>query len=117
MSRRDRAVRLRQLALSALRARGGCWRRNSIGAFLSLDTRTLRMAYRTPFQRLPQPEQQLKYWAAIDGPKIELLPYGLDIWVTGKKVLDIAWSEGGAVELISYGPGDWEADLERLAII
>jgi hypothetical protein len=115
MSNHDRAIRMRDLARSVLRARGGDWLRTNVGPILSLDAGSLRLVYRTPFQKLPLPSQELKYWAAADGAKIENLPYGLDIWVTGQgKVLNIEWSDAGAIELISFRPGDWEMELERL---
>jgi hypothetical protein len=40
------------------------------------------------------------------------LPYGLDIW-WNNKVLNIEWSDGGRINVVSYKPGQWERELER----
>jgi hypothetical protein len=46
----------------------------------------------------------------------ENLPYGLDIWNKGKKVLNIEWRDGGEIEVISYLPGEWEWLLRPVEI-
>jgi len=38
------------------------------------------------------------------------LPYGLDIWAP-LKVLNIEWGVRGNVALVSFRPGEWEAEL------
>jgi hypothetical protein len=118
MTKRDRALELRDLALAVLRARG-VWQpmrvnEGSIQA-LTFDDDGLSILHTTPFQRLLQPTGVLKYLAALHGldPR-ESLPYGLDVWRDGKK-LNIEWSDAGQVVVVSYRAGDWERELERHA--
>jgi hypothetical protein len=51
-----------------------------------------------------------KYMLAQIG-KVANLPYGLDVWVSKKKVMNIEWADDGRVELISFKPGDWQQRL------
>jgi hypothetical protein len=56
----------------------------------------------------------MKYVAALRGwecPKN--LPYGLDIW-WNNKVLNVEWSDDGRTDVVSYKPGRWESELERI---
>ena len=57
----------------------------------SASVGALRISLRTPFQKLPT-----------------VLPYGLDIWDEHRKVLNVEWDEAGAVDVVSYKPGEWE---------
>jgi hypothetical protein len=34
----------------------------------------------------------------------------LDVWC-GSEVLNIEWTDDGAIEVVSYQPGDWEGRL------
>ena len=45
-----------------------------------------------------------------------LLPYGLDIWSSEKKVMTMSWDDTGSCELDNFRPGAWEAKLKELAI-
>ena len=75
----------------------------------------LHISYRTPFQRIPQADDALKYRAAQHSLTIpENLPYGLDVWAP-KKVLNIEWDDHGKVELVSFRRGAWELELITLA--
>ena len=72
----------------------------------------MKIGYRTPFQRLLAESDLLRYQRALVGGK-ENLPYGLYIWHAHKKVLNVEWSDDGALEVISYHPGEWEQTLEH----
>jgi hypothetical protein len=106
-----RAIQLRDAALVMLQQHG-IWEKTNIGKGLSVAlVGAISVAYRTPFQRLPEPSDYLKYCAAqlgVHAPKN--LPYGLDIWAP-KKVLNIEWDDKGNVELVSFRRGDWENTL------
>jgi len=83
--------------------------------FLSARVGSLDILYRTPFQRMPQPGDVLKYQAAQLGLTVpENLPYGLDVWAP-KKVLNIEWDDKGKVALVSLQRGTWELELIKLA--
>ena len=42
------------------------------------------------------------------------LPYGLDVWHAGAKVLSLLWADGGAFEVIGFVRGGWEAEALAL---
>ncbi len=42
------------------------------------------------------------------------LPYGLDVWRAGTKVLSVLWADGGAFEVVDFTRGGWEAEALAL---
>jgi hypothetical protein len=57
-----------------------------------------RLVYRTPIQKMPKISKQLKYRAASlkgDGPN---LPYGLEVWASKSKVLNVEWNDQGLLQ-------------------
>lgn len=45
------------------------------------------------------------------------LPWGVDCWVDGKKVLNLEWSESGNdVRIVTFRRGRWEQELRALAL-
>lgn len=42
------------------------------------------------------------------------LPYGLDVWRAGSKVLSVLWADGGAFEVAAFARGGWEAEALAL---
>jgi hypothetical protein len=72
--------------------------------------------YRTPFSG-PLPE-----FVAADYQEALMLhkrgrvnlAYGLDVWVEGKKAMNIEWDERTTIHLVSFRSGDWENDLLTL---
>jgi len=36
------------------------------------------------------------------------LPYGLNVWHAGTKVLSILWADGGASKVVDFARGAWE---------
>ncbi len=119
MTKKERAIQLRNLALELITARG-TWVPMSGGShLLAFDDALsgLSISCRTPFHHVPQPPEYVKYVAAPDGyTRSRNLPYGLDVW-WNNKVLNIEWSDDGRVDVVSYRAGQWERDLERLARI
>ena len=111
-----RAVELRDLALTVIRERGE-WRDLGGARMLGFTTAGLTLLHRTPFQtfpnRPPMPDKA-KYMTALERKAPPDLPYGLDVW-SGGKVLNVEWDDERAY-VISYTPGQWEAELEKLAI-
>ena len=108
--KRALAITLRDAALIVV-GRVGTWESASSVQIRSARVGSFSIAYRTPFQRMPSADDDLKYYAAAHGlPPPQSLPYGLDIW-SPKKVLCIEWDDRGAVELVSLKRGDWQAEL------
>jgi hypothetical protein len=56
---------------------------------------------------MPSSEDE-RYWLAKFGRK--RLPYQLDIWAGGKKVLNIEW-DGETINMVSFRPGVWEGEF------
>jgi hypothetical protein len=106
-----RAIALRDAALIVVK-RAGTWEAGSSQIkLLTARVGTLLIGYRTPFQRLPEAPEQMKYFAAQHGkPSLESWPYGLDVWAP-KKVMCIEWDDQGNVLLVSLRHGEWEAEL------
>lgn len=42
------------------------------------------------------------------------LPYGLDVWHAGTKVLSVLWADDGCFEVIDFVRGGWEAEALAL---
>ena len=42
------------------------------------------------------------------------LPYGLDVWCAGTRVLSVSWADDGAFEVIAFARGGWEAEAMAL---
>ncbi len=116
MSKRERAVELRDLALTVVRAHGSWQTVGNKLRLLTCDNDDLRIALQTPFQQRPsQVPPPAKYLAAQRGKSTPVnLPYVIDVW-DGGKVLSVQWADDGTVLVVSYKPGVWERDLERHA--
>ena len=116
MSKRDRAIELRELSLTVVRAHGSWQTAGNRLRLLTCDRGDLRIALQTPFQQQPsQVPSPAKYLAAQSGkPSAVNLPYVIDVW-DGGKVLSVQWADDGTVLVVSYKPGVWERDLERHA--
>jgi hypothetical protein len=66
----ERAKMLRDLALMIVKARGS-WEETNICKLLAFSDGNVEISYHTPFQRLPEPSEIIKYWAARVGRQAE----------------------------------------------
>jgi hypothetical protein len=87
--------------LSGFRVRGG-------------EVAPFRFIYRTPFSRIPLNGLKPRNFgdAALmqrRGPGN--LPYALDVWWAGRKVMSLEWDHDGSLDLASFAKGDWDAQL------
>jgi hypothetical protein len=59
---------------------------------------------------------EMRYFAAATG-RSGHLPHELSIWrkTPSEKVLNVTWDDTGNLELITYQPGEWEAQLAGCA--
>jgi hypothetical protein len=111
--RHEKLARARELrdAAVALAQHFGVWETASNIKFLSARVATLRISYRTPFQRTPGPGDQLKLLGAVHGLGVpKNMDYGLDVWAQ-KKVMNVEWNSAGDFVLVSFHPGEWETEL------
>jgi hypothetical protein len=100
MTRKQRAIELRDLALLAIKT-GGAQTCADINSAMRECPNDLYIHHRTvPYLPAGVPSRNLQY--------------GLDIW-SGRKVLNIEWSDDGEVKVVSYRPGQWEREVESAA--
>jgi hypothetical protein len=97
MSKLEEALKIRDRIIARLGTEGRFTSTN-IGAVMSWGNDEIDVIYRTPFNKLPEAKEQVKYAKALikqqGGRVSESLEYGLDVWVKGKgKVLNIEWSK------------------------
>ncbi len=104
-----RVSAIREAALRVLRKRGN-WSGVGNNKMLCAEVEECSICYRTPFQKLPEPPEAMRYWAAQVGRKIDF-QYGLDIWFRHKKVLNVMWDDGADFEIVSFKPGEWEGAI------
>jgi hypothetical protein len=110
-SRLDAAISIRDAALKKVKKEGQ-FEDTNVGPLLVWKGAELEISHHTPFQKFPPPSEEFFrncYAAGVD-PEINL-PYGLDIWDTKGKVLNIEWDHNNHVELVSFKRGDWEEKL------
>jgi hypothetical protein len=92
----------------------GAWHHDGNGHRLRIrETEDLRVAYAGPFQMgAEEMPENLQYFAAATG-RSGHLPHELSVWrkAPSEKVFDVTWDEAGKLKLITYKPGEWEAQL------
>ena len=112
ISRIQCAVAIRDAALAVF-ARAQESEPAGSAAVLWIEYRGLKLALRTPFQRVghitPARRRRILALCALYNiePKFNL-PYGLDIWTAEQKVLNIEWSHRDEIDLVSFKRGAWE---------
>lgn len=93
---------IREKALKIISAQGVL---GDLGSDASIGG--LKMSLRTPFQKLPEVSDEMRRLRVFFGEKGNH-PYRLDIWDEHRRVLNVEWDNAGAIEVISYKPGEWE---------
>jgi hypothetical protein len=109
----DKLARIRVIRARALLAvnERGKWEDASPTRFRSVDIGDVKIAYRTPLEMAPTETESTRYLRALLGGKPKFA-FGLDIWATQKKVLNVEWNDEDAIQIITYRPGNWERALE-----
>ncbi len=103
----ERLLAIRSAALDLL-AKSGAWESAGATNFLVYSGGAIKIAYRTPFQKLPTENDRSRYERTLRGFKRNL-PYGIDVWYNGRKVMNIEWDDAGDFEVLSFRRGEWEA--------
>jgi hypothetical protein len=82
----------------------------------SLRTGPWSLHHWTPFSDLaPEEASSPGYRHALERQHTRPdLPYGLEVWRDGAKVLDVLWSDGGTSEVVSFVRGPWEDEALAL---
>ena len=97
-NKHERAIELRDLALSVVKARGA-WMKTKPGwpNVLAFDSGDLRIAYRSPFQKMPPPSGELIRTSMAHGlMPPEASPYGLGDLGAARcwNILSVRWRRG-----------------------
>jgi hypothetical protein len=108
VSRLDTAISIRDAALKKVKKKSQ-FEDTNVGPLLVWRGGELEISHHTPFLNFPDPDEEFfrQYYAAGVGPKSNL-PYGIDIWDTKGKVLNIEWDHDNNVKLVSFKRGNWE---------
>lgn len=113
-TRMERAIELRDLAMTALR-RPDAWERltASFDRLRAYRWDDLLVTLRTPFQRGPMPP--LPPFNLSDTAAPENLASGIEVCWHECIQFNIQWADDGRACLVCYQPGEWERVLQRLA--
>jgi hypothetical protein len=110
-----KARALRDLAVRAVMARGALEPRQ--GSKLAiLREKNLMIGYRTPFNPLPEPSEELKYRSAVAGRDTVRAAYGIDIWIEeAGKVFSVRWTLADELTIELVKPGAWQDTVAALS--
>ena len=79
------------------------------------EAKPLLFTLRTPLSDGPKEGPTPSYQHALVRQQAKAeLPYGLDVWHRGRKVMSLRWSDTGEVNLINFKGGEWEAEALAL---
>lgn len=112
-----RVYALSKLALPLLQQKGE-WQEveNYPGKVRAYEFADLMMLHRTPFQPVPISQQAVAAGISALTQRQAARAYGLDVWWQQRKVLSVIWNDGGQLGLVLFKAGQWEGELERLAV-
>ncbi len=110
------ALAIRDHLLPLVRERGGLEVQRDAVRVIALRTGEWVFEHWTPFNDLsPGEASSPGYRHALQRQHTRPdLPYGLDVWRAGAKVLSVLWADGGAFEVADFARGDWEAEALAL---
>ena len=114
----ERPIAIRDHILPLLRQSGAVEVQRDVVRLteLRMDNWVFRMW--TPFNELGDEEASSPgYRHAISRQRAQKsLPYGLDIWHNSLRVLRVLWSDDGAVDVVAFVRGEWEAEALGLSV-
>ena len=108
-----RVLAIRDHVLPLVRAHGtleDLEGKNSTLRLVVLERGSWRFTHWTPFNSLgPTDASSPGYRHALERQRTRPnLPYGLDIWHEGAKVLSLLWADKGSLEIVELVRGNWE---------
>ena len=112
----DRALAIRGHLVPLARSGGTLEVQRGSVRLTTFRTGPWTLEHWTPFNDLaPEEASSPGYRHALGrqhtGPD---LPYGLDVWHAGAKVLSVLWADGGVSEVASFVRGAWEDEALAL---
>jgi hypothetical protein len=108
-----RALAIRDHVMPLVRAHGtleDLEDKNSTLRLVVLEHGPWRFTHWTPFNSLgPTEASSPGYRHALERQRTRPdLPYGLEIWHEGTKVLSLLWADEGSLEIVELVRGNWE---------
>ena len=106
----DRALAIRDHLVPLVRLSGSQEVQRDAVRLISLQTGPWTITHWTPFNELSAGEASSPgYRHALERQHSGAdLPYGMDVWHDGTKVLSILWADSGVSQLTSFHRGPWE---------
>jgi hypothetical protein len=110
------ALTIRDYLILLIRERGSLELQHDSVRRIVFKTGDWVIEHWTPFNDLsPGEASSPGYRHAVQRQHTVLdLPYGLDVWHAGVKVLSLLWADGGAFKVIGFVRGGWESEALTL---
>jgi hypothetical protein len=110
------ALAIRDHLLPLARERGTLEIQRDSVRLITLRTEEWVIEHWTPFNELmPGEASSPGYRHALQRQHTAPdLPYGLDVWHAGAKVLSVLWADDDAFEVVDFVRGGWEVDALAL---
>ncbi len=112
----DRALAIRDHLLPLVRDRGTLECQRDVVRLIVLQQGPWRFNHWTPFSDLsPEQASSPGYRHALARQRTRPeLPYGLEVWRGGAKVLSVLWADDGSFDVDSFVRGSWEDEALAL---
>ena len=110
------ALAIRDHLLPLVRQDGTLEVQRDVVRVIALRTDGWLIEHWTPFNDLsPEEASSPGYRRALQRQRIvPELPYGLDVWHSGARVLSVLWADSGICKVVEFSRGDWEAEALAL---
>lgn len=110
------ALAIRDHLLPLVRKNGTLGVQRGAVRLITLDRGIFRIEHWTPFNELsPEEASSPGYRSALDRQRSQVgLPYGVEVWHEGIKVLSVLWADDGEFTVREFRRGSWEADALAL---
>ena len=110
------ALTIRDHLLPLVREHGTLEVQRDAVRLIALRTETWAIEHWTPFNELsPEEASSPGYRHALKRQHtVPDLPYGLDIWHAGAKVLSVLWADDGTFNVVDFVRGSWENEALAL---
>jgi len=112
----ERALTIRDHLLPSIRERGSLQVQRDVVRLIALELGPWLFNHWTPFHDLaPEEAASPGYRRALEHQRNRTeLPYGLDVWHDGEKVLSVLWASHGAFAIPHFERGAWEDEALAL---
>jgi hypothetical protein len=113
----DRALAIRDRLVPLVSEHGTLELQRGPVRLVALRTGPWTFEHWTPFCELsPEEASSPGYRHAVERQRTRPdLPYGLDLWRDGARVLGVLWADDGAYEVAAFVRGPWEDEALALA--